>query len=384
MHKLFRQFPELQSSLQGVTEMQRSMGRNFADQENPTLREHPREIMFKSTHRLQELSRSSLGEFCAPMDEMRKVLMRSRGSKMSGSGSGPSSSSRAADRAEDSLGQVGDCANYTGALGEQPQTQVGMDNNEPGPLSVARVKLAKASLSFNPNGPVNVLRGFQGMALTIEEFDSLLRRGLNIILLKRELHALFNSMDADLSGYIDGVEFTRYFLQTGVDERKRHNMEQLRITWKAEEDEKDRAEREAERLRAWQERQVGSFTPADAASVYAKLEQVALNWDSSSDINELKLRGFDMFLSPFDFKTQLNRSFGLRLTGPECGALLKRFITRDSEKACVCGTDFLKFFIRLRKETKLNHKLVLVGLAARKQRVKNMGQQEVASRHLGR
>jgi hypothetical protein len=118
--------------------------------------------------------------------------------------------------------------------------------------------------------------------------------------------------------------------------------------------------------------------------VYKKLCEVALAWDSTSDINEVKLRGFDMYLTPYDFKVQLSRSFDLRLSGAEVGALLKKFITKEGELACVNGNAFLKFFTRLKKEVKLNHSRTLAGLQERKRRVLNMGQQPTILATLGR
>lgn len=405
VHRLFRHFPQLQSSLQGVKDMQVGLGRNWVDQADPNRHEKPREIKMKSTHRLEELSKSSLAEMRAPMDEMRRVLMRSRGHKGASSSGSLASASASASLASSSGVHDSTLMRHSAAEGleereggkeegkDEPQTPTAAaghdayeEDQNARALVVATAKLAKASLSFNPMGQVNVLRGFQGTAMTMEEFDSQLRRGLNIALLKSELRALFAYMDDDGSGLIDGVEFTRHFLQLGVDERKRHNLEQLRLVWRAEAEEKVQQQREVARLHAWQAEQVGSYTPADEASVYAKLQHVALHWDSSSDINQLKLRGFAMMLSPFDFKTQVERSFGLRLTGAECGALLKRFIepAREREHACVGGPAFLKFFVALRRDARLAHRHTLDKLAARKQRVKSMGQQEVCNPNLGR
>ena len=403
VHRMFRHFPQLQSSLQGVKTLQVGLGRNWVDQAEPNRHEKPREIKMKSTHRLEELSKSSLAEMRAPMDEMRRVLLKSRGHKhasSTGSLSSSASASLASSRGvhdsillRSSMAALEERVEGAEEGKEEPQTPSTSAGQEPNEeeqnaraLAIATAKLAKASLSFNPMGQVNVLRGFQGTALTMDEFDSMLRRGLNILLHRSELRALFSFMDDDGSGLIDGVEFTRHFLQLGVDERKRHNMEQLRLVWKVEAEEKAQQQREEQRLLAWQAEQVGSFTPADEASVYAKLHHVALHWDSTSDLNQLKLRGFAMMLSPFEFKTQVERSFGLRLTGAECGALLKRFIVaaREREHACVGGQDFLKFFVALRRDSRLAHRHTLDKLAARKQRVKSMGQAEVCNPNLGR
>jgi len=371
VHRVFRHFPGLQTSLQQVKTMQEKIGRNWTDRD-PVRVERPREVKYKSTHRLGELSKSSLDEFRAPMDEMRKVLMKSR--ELSRGGSSSSVGLRNAGTAP---GEEG------GIIGEVESGPAGGEEEDN--LHVAERKLTKASLSFDPRGTINVLSGFQGKALTVTELDSQLRRGLGIMLHKRELHALFNTMDKDGSGYIDGVEFTRYFLQMGIDERKRKKMDVLRKTWAAEAEERARQERERDHILQWQAEQISAFSPEDEASVYKKLCEVALAWDSTSDINEVKLRGFDMYLTPYDFKVQLSRSFDLRLSGAEVGALLKKFITKEGELACVNGNAFLKFFTRLKKEVKINHsRVTLAGLQERKRRVLSMGQQPTILQNLGR
>jgi len=370
VHRVFRHFPELQTSLGHVKALQDGIGRNWVDRD-PVRKERSREVAFKSTHRLDELSKSSLDEFKAPMDEMRRILMRSRDHKPNAStvSSGARSFLAPGDGYDDENGRE---------RGPEATTQDEED------LRVAEMKLTKASLSFNPTGTSNVLVGFQGADLTMAELDSQLRRSLSIILRKRELEALFRSMDLDNSGTIDGVEFTRYFLQMGIDERKRHKMSVLRKTWAAEAQEKARIETEKARILAWQAEQIQAYTPADEESALQKLEEVALLWDSTSDINELKLRPFDMFLSTFDFKVQLTRSFGIHLTGAECGALLKRFITREGQTACVNGNAFLKYFTKLKKDVRIRHKDFLQKQAAKKLKVRTMGQAEVISSNLGR
>ena len=369
LHRVLRHFPELQTSLQQVKTMQEKVGRNWTDRD-PVRAERPREVKYKSTHRLGELSKSSLDEFRAPMDEMRKVLMKSR--ELSRGGSSSSTGLRGIDT-----------KNVGTAPGEEGGSGSGVEEEEDD-LGIAERKLTKASLSFDPRGTINVLSGFQGKALTVTELDSQLRRGLSIVLHKRELHALFTNMDKDGSGLIDGVEFTRYFLQMGIDERKRKKMDVLRKTWAAEAEERARHERERDQILQWQAEQISAFSPEDEARVYKKLCEVALAWDSTSDINEVKLRGFDMYLTPYDFKVQLSRSFDLRLSGAEVGALLKKFITKEGELACVNGNAFLKFFTRLKKEVKLNHSRTLAGLQERKRRVLNMGQQPTILATLGR
>lgn len=397
VHRLFRHFPELQTSLKDVKAMQQNIGRNWTDRD-PIRKERPREIIHKSTHRLGELSKSSLDECRAPMDEMRRVLIQSRDQSktfsVSGNGSRASSTGSLAlqnpsvhskDQYNPSLDASAHPENTDDAHQADPPNSSSHTNTPYAvALASAEHKLAKAALSFNPLSTVNVLVGFQGMPMTLSELNSQLKRSLSINLTKSELQALFDSMDVDGSGFIDGVEFTRYFLSQGVEERKKHKLGTLQRTWQAENERRCAEEKETDMLVAWQAAQVKSSRPEDEESVMRKLENIALKWDSCSDISDLKLKALDSYLTPYDFKVQLARSLGLKVTGSECGALLNRFSSRPNEAASVNGNAFLKFFTRLKKETKIEHKKVLEHLAARKARVRGLGQAEVVGPALGR
>jgi len=167
--RLLRHFPALRSSVSEVQDVQTQYGRNWHDQFKPKKEsavERPR--AYRSTHHLSELSKSSLSELMAPMDEMREMMRKSRNAASASGGGGGKA--------------------------------VLEGEREALPLEIAQLKLAKASMSFAPNGNVNVLAGFQLQEMIISEFETQLRRSLNINLSKRELGALFDSMDVDGSG----------------------------------------------------------------------------------------------------------------------------------------------------------------------------------------
>jgi hypothetical protein len=67
----------------------------------------------------------------------------------------------------------------------------------------------------------NDLEGFNGHCLNKEEFDYQLKRCLAIYLTREELDALFAHIDTDMSQFLDGVEFLRYFFKLGQDARDR-------------------------------------------------------------------------------------------------------------------------------------------------------------------
>jgi hypothetical protein len=65
----------------------------------------------------------------------------------------------------------------------------------------------------------NDLDGFQERVLDKHYFDYQLKRCLCIYLTPEELDAVFLSIDSDRSGFIDGVEFLRYFFRLGMEAR---------------------------------------------------------------------------------------------------------------------------------------------------------------------
>jgi hypothetical protein len=94
------------------------------------------------------------------------------------------------------------------------------------PLTSAKAKLAKYSLSFDPLIPDNqkVINGFYGQRLTRESFEILIRQGLHIVLSSKETDALYGTMDCHQDGTFDGKEFTRKFFNLGNDARREVNL----------------------------------------------------------------------------------------------------------------------------------------------------------------
>ena len=321
IYHTLRHFPQVQKSISQVEQVQLANGRNFVDQYRPKKHEPTRDRLFRSTHRLEELSRSSLEEVSLPMDEIRRIIVMSRDNRLS-----------------------------------KHDTPTGIEEVKYSidPVENAQGKLTKRSLSFDPMSVTNALHGFSGSRLTESEFDVQLRRCLNINLTKIELRSLFQSMDGDGSNLIDGVEFTRYFFNLGNIARSKIRVEVVERLQRAQHEFKERQQKETDRIKKWEADQISIsiFQPEEADRGIARLSEVALRWESSDSSN---LQGFDTFLSPYGFKLQLERSFKLKLSGPECGAISRRFSTKEGE-CCVDGRAFLNFFTRLQQEVKGEHK----------------------------
>lgn len=85
------------------------------------------------------------------------------------------------------------------------------------PLSSAKNKLTKYSLSFDPLIPENqcVIIGFHGPRLSRQTFGHLIRQCMHVMLTIKEVDSLYDTMDTSEDGTFDGREFTRKFFNLG-------------------------------------------------------------------------------------------------------------------------------------------------------------------------
>ena len=329
LFKATRHFPELRQSMRNQKTLQVTNGRDMATtQKYKNEKRRPKKL--KSTHRLDKLTGSCLGELTS-MTSIRGVLVSER------------------DRQRE--------------LRQAEREGVGMDMRGMTPLARANMKLTKVSVSFNALSSNNDLSGFQsGLPLSLDEFDRQLRRCLNITLTKEELEDVFANMDADGSGDIDGVEFTRYFFKLGSE---RKALMRQRETERLEVEARETIaanEAEAQRRVEWEAAQIGTFTPEEEASASAKLSKRAYHFDHNNFIDMLLTRDFDCHLSPYQFISQLQESFGLYMTVAENGALVARY--RDREGLyCIDGHHFVNDFHVLQRAEHALH--------AREAKVKN-------------
>lgn len=427
LFKVLRHFPELAKTMPEVEQMQKEVGRNWEDQKKPGL-EKPRQLQFRSTRRLESLKKSEYGVAGGQMNDMRKVLLASRNPVLARRlaeaeqtpylENGSLSTNPTKSNTPAALG-MGSPGGFTATIGVGGNGSIGLledggrgpeskPNDMPGtetggaltstsmtssfgtssqarldkygnyinvdPLTSSNNKLAKASLSYAPTGQVNILQGFQGQDLTEEEFDVQLKRCLQVNLSKKELHAMFTAMDADGSGLIDGVEFTRYFLTVGNIARDKIRMAALEKQRREDHMLKMAKIEEHDRLKMWENSQVSVETNEnDEERVFRKLALIALHWDNGATLSGAKLVGFDAYLTPFEFKQQLEASFELYLDKDEIGALMKRYKVSGHGDHCVDGKSFLQSFSKLRRTSREKHTKELKKYAKRKEKVLQMG-----------
>lgn len=126
-----RYFPELRNSKSEITKRQAGMGRDFKEHV-PKIEHFRRKKQHKFTHRLEELTKSSLDEIKA-LSEFRKVI-------------------------SDERMQL-----RTANLPEAPSRPVSpLKLTEEQNLASANAKLTKFAISYDAGSFINILAGFQG------------------------------------------------------------------------------------------------------------------------------------------------------------------------------------------------------------------------------
>lgn len=304
-----RHFPEIRMAMSDVNNMPLRAppvdADNFAplinrrkgvadDSNSTTSLTFRQKMQFRSTHRLDELSKSSMDEMTqnSALNDFRRLLVQNRrrnaglaalGSRSANdlSSTGGWGHSRSGQRkgssltgttpfatgalpgpaSEDATSTAGgfdetsqDTANLPLTMQSRPRSQMnlllrGADaadefDKEDDPLLAANKRLTKFSVSYDARSLNVHTKGFHYI-LTKKGLDAQLRKCLSIHLKKRELDALFSNMDEDGSGKIDGLEFIRYFFQLGTHARWEKHMERVRrLAKEAEEEKKKKIEAE--------------------------------------------------------------------------------------------------------------------------------------------
>lgn len=335
-YKSFRQFPELRLSAKEVEDMKLRKHREMGSMIRTPL-------MHKSTHRLAELSRSSLDDVSTVMTDYRRILLDNRRAASTGSSilTAPS---------QDDVSELSD------------------------PLERADAQLTKISIAFDSQSYNSHLAGFQGSKVDKNQFDVLLRRCLNIRLRRAELDALFLKMDVDGSALIDGVEFIRYFFALGNAARWKIQLETVNIRSKKLEVLKRRRADEEQRIKDWEAGQIANYTNHDVDTAFRKLQHLTLSWNALSEVDVCYLQGFDMMLTPYQFKIQMTKGIGGRLSGAEIAALISVFQTAGAGEQSVDGRAFIRKFHELRREEARAQAQMLASLGDKKKKVMSMGQ----------
>lgn len=220
-----RHFPSISKSVNSTkksieilnNEITTSENNNKIKKRNNNKNNNSKKIL-KSTHKLDELCKSSLTEFNT-LSQFRYSIINERNKQQQ-------------------LIQTIPKINSNKTL-ISPNEISTID-----PLVSGNEKLTKFAVRYDSRRMNNDLDGFHERVLDKNYFDYQLKRCLCVYLTPEELDAVFTYIDVDKSGSIDGVEFLRYFFKLGLDARNAmrikgiqtaHEIEEKRIQQEIEE-----------------------------------------------------------------------------------------------------------------------------------------------------
>lgn len=215
----------------------------------------------------------------------------------------------------------------------------------------AKSKIGRVAEVFDPLK--HSMAGFQSQSLTPTEFREQLRRNFRITLTDAELGAVVRLFDKDGDETIDSVEFINEFFKLGKEERKKIGLKskQRADMVKSLMDKiQDRKEAQFARLQAIYI--ATSFSDDNMESALAKIRKVAFSF--------IRVRGFlneghsvldsfkePLYLTPYQFREQMKRSFDLVFTPGESAALVQYF--DDDGNGVIDAKEFLVNFFALRR-----------------------------------
>ncbi len=216
-----------------------------------------------------------------------------------------------------------------------------------GALESANVKLRKAARNYDRYRDGEALtRSFIDYSLGSEEFRKQLRRAMGVNLTKEEAAALLRHNDRDGNGLMDGAEFLLMFFREAHEERSKAAQKVQSIRRAREEDEKTSLKKEAEREEELDRRAASKdFTDSDARRVLRRLARKAATFDVTSEDGRRTSACFGCILRPAGMKEQLVKSFGMKTTRKELGALMHHF-DKDGDGE-VSGAEFMVTFSKL-------------------------------------
>ncbi|GMH66716.1 hypothetical protein TL16_g10998 [Triparma laevis f. inornata] len=218
--------------------------------------------------------------------------------------------------------------------------------DEDTPLGRALRKVSVAAVHYDRNKDGVYINAFRGGAMTPKAFRLEMRRSLNIKLRDDEFNELLSEFDQDGDGTIVGSEFLVQFMSIGFREKGR-----IQHRRREKQRKKELADRMEERRRQVKEEEkmesniTAEFSKTDLQSALDKIQQVAGDYDATS-ASAMSLQGFlGTPLTPGNLRDMLRRTFNLRLSGAEIGAMMSAF--DQDASGTLDGSEFLINFKKL-------------------------------------
>lgn len=169
---------------------------------------------------------------------------------------------------------------------------------------------------------------------------------MNVDLTLEEAEELLKDADADGNGLLDGAEFLLMFFREAHEERSKvaHKVQAARREVAAA----AKLEKEEENKRDV-DKDAGAFSsdfePADTQRALRRLAEYARTFDVLSEDGKRTSANFSCVLRPAALKEQLLKSFGMKTTRRELGALIAHF-DQDGD-GDVSGAEFMVTFNKL-------------------------------------
>ena len=213
-------------------------------------------------------------------------------------------------------------------------------------LGKALRKVSVSAVKYNRDKDGVYINAFRGGAMNPVAFRLEMRRSLGIKLTDEEFSVLVAEFDEDGDGTINGSEFLVQFMSIGFKEKSR-------IAYRRRERERKKRladKMEAKRKKMLQEEKMEmnittDFSKDDLQSALAKIQQVAGDYDATS-ASAMSLQGFlGTPLTPGNLRDMLRRTFNLRLSGKEIGAMMSAF--DQDASGTLDGSEFLINFKKL-------------------------------------
>jgi len=215
-------------------------------------------------------------------------------------------------------------------------------------LDSAMAKLTESSTFFDQSRG-GTLSSFEPLSLTPVEFKRALKRTFNLSFTPAELGALVCTYDKDGKGSVECKPFINAFLALGHDQRDRMRITQLQKNIEGEKQIRAEEEKKRNDLLNKSDIQVEfDFSDEERDSGLSKMLTAATKYDKAHPA-AMSLDGFNCkSMTAAAWKELVRRTFNLRLSPKETGALVRHFDKSEHNLGTDidCG-EFLTIFLQL-------------------------------------
>lgn len=244
-------------------------------------------------------------------------------------------------------------------------------------LEDAVEKISDAAAKYDKNHPSAIsLDGFMTATLSSGEFKEMVQRTFRINLSPRELAALLHYFEASKEGDINTSKFLTKFFHIGNERRNALRKESIEKQRALEKEAKKAHEKMLENQFKRFEATVRvdyEYTLADEQNAMLKLVEAAALYDKTN-VSAPSLDGFTaIYIGPGEFRELLKRSFNIRLTEKELGALVKKFESHLCPNHVDCSMFVINFLQIGHSE---RHKMKVNALNLQKQHQRDREREE--------